>query len=290
MVRPKGANPITVRERKKLESLAEKDELLTSDKEFVARMIAKDEKFKNPGLSSTTIKHLMSRYAWERYNKRVPSIDTARSYTKKGNLMEDEAIEIVSELDGHKYIKEDSCVSNDYLIGVCDVYHNDSRKIIDVKASWNIYTFMPNLITPVSKNYWYQMQGYMELYDADVAEVCYVLVNTPPHLISREREKLSDRYMMGEIAKDKYTELLMGLEHSFDYSKIPIRRRVIRQIIPRYREIMPVIYSNVINCREWLNEFEKIHLNNKPILILPDEYVKLQKDDDNPEPDTADAR
>jgi len=111
MVRPKGVNPITLRERKKLETIAEKDELLDSDKEFVARMIAKDEKFKNPGLSSTAIKYLMSRYAWDRYNKRIASIDTARSATKKGNLMEDEAIEIVSGLDGHKYIKEDSSVT-----------------------------------------------------------------------------------------------------------------------------------------------------------------------------------
>lgn len=289
MVRPKGAVPITTREQRRLSSLAEAKELADSDIEFMERMRLKDERFRDPELSTTAIKHLLRRYSWEKYNKRVASIDAAHSAAKKGNLLEEEAIEVISSIDKAKYRKEQGTLSNDFLLGVCDVFHADNRKIIDVKASWNIYTWMPNHITPVDIGYWFQMQGYMELYDADVAQVCYVLVNTPHHLVIREREKLSDRFLMGEISKEKFEDGMMGLSHAFDYNKIPIKRRVIRQTIHRHREIIPVIYSKVIKCREWLNEFERIHINNKEIIVEPERYVKYQKED-NPESDSADSR
>jgi hypothetical protein len=290
MVRPQGAKPPTKSELKKIDAILNKEETTEADVLFLLQMEEKEARYKNPELSATAIKHLIRRYSWEKYNKRVVSIDYARSTARKGNIMEDEAIEIVSNLDKEKYVKEQGVIGNDYLNGVCDVFHTATRKIIDVKASWNIYTFMPNIITPITDNYWYQMQGYMEIYDADVAEVCHVLVNTPPHLIMRERERLADKYMTGEITKDKYDSGMEGLDHSFDYNKIPVKRRVIRQEILRHRDVIPLIYSNVNKCRLWLNEFEKIHILNKKIIIPPDKYVKSQKDEDNPEPDTADPR
>lgn len=287
MVRPKGAKPPTEKQQKRIELLSGKEELNPSEASFLEEMRVKQDRFVDPELSVSAIKHLIRRYSWEKYNKRVVSIDQARSTTRKGNMMEEEAIAIVSALDKQQYSKEQCMVSNEYLLGICDVFHNGGRKIIDVKASWNIYTFMPNLINPVDTSYWYQMQGYMELYDADVAEVCYVLVNTPPHLIAREREKMADKYMTGEITKDKYDEGMTSLDHSFDYDKIPLKRRVIRQEISRYKEVLPLIYRNVDKCRLWLKEFEKIHILNHKIIIPPDKYVQPQKDD-NSESDTPD--
>lgn len=289
MSRPRGANLPTKGELRKVDTISKKEELNESDVAYIDEIRRKEARFLDPELSATAIKHLIRRYSWEKYNKRVVSIDQARSATRKGNILEEEAIRIVSSLDKLTYKKEECVINNDYLIGICDVFHNGGRKIIDVKASWNIYTFMPNLLSTVSKSYWFQMQGYMELYDADVAEVCYVLVNTPPHLIALERSKMNDRYMMGEITREKYEEGMEGLDHSFDYDKIPLKRRVIRQEIARSKEIVPLIYRNVSKCREWLNGFERIHVANKKIIIPPDRYVKLQKDD-NSEPDPTDPR
>jgi hypothetical protein len=289
MSRPKGANPVTHKESSRVAKLEAKDERTEQDDEFLERMRQKEQRFLNPELSETAIRLLVRRYAWEKYNKRVVSLDFGRSAVQKGNIMEDQAIEIVSGLDGLRYTKELCPINNDYLFGICDVFYAGHRKIIDVKASWNIYTFMPNLLTPVTQSYWYQMQGYMELYDADVAEVCYVLVNTPAHLISREREKFADKYMSGEITREKYEEAMEGLTYSFDYDKIPIKRRVIRQEIPRFPDVIPLIYNNVIKCRSWLNEFEKIHTLNKKIIIQPDLYV-TKKEDDHSESDPTDPR
>lgn len=286
---PQGATKVSDRDQRKIDTIQKKEEKSESEESFLEKMRLKDERFKNPELSATAIKHLIRRYSWEKYNKRVVSIDQARSALRKGNVLEDDAIKIVSKLDNQEYSKEKCIVNNDYILGVCDVFHAGRKKIIDVKASWNIYTFMPNIINPVSSNYWYQMQGYMELYDADVAEVCHVLVNTPPHLIALERSKLADKYMMGEITKEKYDEGMEGLDHSFDYDKIPIKSRVIRQEIFRYKDIVPLIYRNVNKCRLWLNDFEKIHTSNHKIIIPPDKYVKNQKEDDNPELDSTDS-
>lgn len=290
MVRPKGATKVSDKEQSKIDAILKKPEVSAAETIFLDKMKKKEERFYNPELSVTAVKHLIRRYSWEKYNRRIASIDYARSSLRKGNILEDEAIQIVSSLDKQSYSKEKCAISNDYLTGVCDVFHAGSRKIVDVKASWNIYTFMPNMIEPVSSSYWYQMQGYMELYDADVAEVCYVLVNTPPHLIAAERSKLADKYMMGEITRDKYDEGMEGLDHSFDYNKIPLKRRVIRQEIARFKEVLPLIYRNVLKCRVWLNKFEKIHTLNRKIIIPPDKYVQPQKDDDNSESDSSDPR
>lgn len=291
MVRPKGATPVTGKERARLEKLLQKEDPKDNEATFIEAMRAKDKRFKNPELSATAIKFLMRRYAWEKYNKRVVSIDAARTAAMKGQIMEAEAIEIISSIDKQKYVKECDIIKNDHLIGICDVFHGAGRKIIDVKANWNIYSFLPNHQNQIDSNYWYQMQGYMELYDADVAEVCFVLVNTPAHLIQRERERHADRFLTGEISKDKYIELMEGIGHSFNYNKIPIRKRVIRQIIPRHKPVMPLIYDRVAKCREWLNNFEEIHASNEKIIVLPDEYVgSYIQQEDNFEHNPSDPR
>jgi hypothetical protein len=284
MSRPKVPS-VTARERQRLDKINAKEDVTVDDEAFVDYIRAKQARFDDPELSVTATKHLIRKYSWEKYNRRVASIDFARSATRKGTILEEEAIEIVSTLDNQQYKKEQGIVGNEYIYGVCDVFHSTKRKIVDVKASWNIYSFMPNYISPVSVSYWYQMQGYMELYNADIAEVCYVLVNTPSHLITLERGKLADKYLTGEITKDKYDEGMEGLEHAFDYDKIPIKRRVIRQVIKRHSPTLPLIYSKVIKCRAWLSDFEKIHMNNHPIIISPDRYAK-QGEEDNIELDT----
>jgi hypothetical protein len=291
MVRPKKVTLPSARDYNRAAKLNGKDELTQDDIDLLTSIKVKEARYANPEISATAIKLLISRYSWEKYNKRMVTIDFARSSARKGNLMEEDAIEIVSSLDKTKYVKESCHINNDYMVGVCDVFHNGGRRIIDVKASWNIYTFMPNLIKPVERSYWYQAQGYMELYDADIAEVCHVLVNTPPHLIAREREKIGDRFLTGEITKDKYEEAMEGLDHSFDYNKIPMKRRVIRQEISRYKDVIPLIYSKVHKCRDWLNEFERIHVSNHKIIVPPDKYIDyVSTEEDNLESDTADPR
>ena len=78
-------------------------------------------------------------------------------------------------------------IENDYLVGRCDIFHPKDDKIIDTKISWNVNSFLKSRTSTLSAKYWYQMQGYMELYNVNNAEVVFLLLNTPPELIEREK-------------------------------------------------------------------------------------------------------
>ena len=288
MSKPPKARDLTPKNRDDYNKLILKDELTDAEKKRLDFYVKKIEYFNDPDLSKTAIKHLMKRYAWDRYNNKIAATGTSRSPVAKGNQLEDEAIEMLSVFDKAKYKKITESRRNEYLLGCCDIFCSEQNKIIDVKTVWNINTFLPHLTDPLDKKYWYQMQGYLEVYNVPYGEVCYVLLNTPPHLIERERAKYTEKYVFGEIDRERYDEEMEKLDMAFSYDKIPAKRRIIRFVVDRYPEIMPVIYRRVERCRDWLNEFERKHVLTKKIITLPEIYAKQQED--NPEPDPTDTR
>jgi hypothetical protein len=286
MSRPKDATHPPKKDVTRMNKIMLKEELSDEDNAFIQYYEARERRAADPELSSTAIKYLIGRYAWEKYGKRTPSYGFTSSPAEKGNRLELEAIEMLSQLDKKPYGKSMEKVKNDFLIGQCDVFHKPGRKIMDVKVSWNINKFLGYHESPLERTYWYQMQGYMELYDADEAEVCFVLVNTPQDLVIREKEKLNDKYLRGEITRDKYNDDSEILSFALNYNNMPLKRRVIRQKIERYKDIMPLIYNNVLKCRLWLNEFEKTHLLNKTLHTLPEHYINNNAKEDNTDPDS----
>jgi hypothetical protein len=286
MSRPKGATDLTPKQRKDYEKLIALPEPDERQQGSIDHFKAKIARHLDPELSLTAIKQLYKRYAWEKYNRRVVSLGKARPCVAKGNELEADAIIELSKIDKVEYAKCTELVRNEYMIGCCDVWSPATKKILEIKTQWNINTFLPQQNGSLSYKYWLQMQGYLELYNVPIGEVCFVLLNTPPHLIDRERAKYTEKYVFGEIDREKYDEEMEKLDLAYDYNKIPIRRRIIRFQVERYPDIMPKIYRRVERCRDWLNEFEKIHLSNTKTIVLPTQYGK----EDNAESDAADAR
>lgn len=282
---PVGVNPLTDKQKIHLAKIIMKpdDEKTEHDKNSLIIYSNKTYRFLNPELSQASKKYLIRRYGWEKYNKRVVPYGKPRSPQVKGNELEIEAIKLLCKLDKVDYFKPDCMIYNDYIYGICDI-HSD-KKIIDIKTSWNITSFLTASETKLSANYWYQMQGYMELYDIDVSEVCFVLLNTPPHLVDRERAKQTEKYVFGEITREKYDEEIEKCDLVFDYEKIPAKRRVLRFQVNRDADAWFNIKQRVVKCREWLGEFERKHIVNKNILTLPEKYVNVKED--NIESDTA---
>ena len=205
---PKGVKP-KVNEYKKYDRLLNSpDEKTEEDLNYIRQMDERIAIFNNPPLSQTTITALIRQYGWKVYNKKVAQKGDALSFLKKGTDMEGEAVELLSSIDKQSYKLEIDKVENEYLIGRCDIIC--PSKVIDTKISWNVNAFLKARTTPISKKYWYQMQGYMELYNVSEAEVVFLLLNTPPELIEREKVKLLNRFMIGEIDREKY-ELDMDL-------------------------------------------------------------------------------
>lgn len=263
------------------------NEVLTEkENSYFDKLQSKINRFNDPELSVTAIKKLTRRYSFEKYNKRTAAtFNYTRGTQLKGTQLENEAIELLSRHDKSKYIKCDVSAENDYLLGRCDVLYEAGNKIVEVKTSWNVNTIMQQEAIGLSSKIWWQAQGYLDVYDKDICEVSFVLVNTPPHLIAQERSKLDMKYTYGEIARDKYDEELEKFELFYDYSKIPLRRRVLTYVVNRDVDIMNYVYTRVYKCRLWLNQFEQQHSNRKKIITLSDDFDRKKKN--NSEFDTA---
>jgi hypothetical protein len=259
----------------------DENERTDNDKRTFEILLAKSQRFLDPPLSESAKKYLLTRYSWEKYNKGTLSSNSEkRASLVKGNELETDAFKIVSLRDKIEYTSGDKFIYNDYIFGRCDIFSKENNRIVDTKISWGIHTYLPNHTTKLSAKHWFQMQGYMALYGISQAEVCYVLLNTPPHLLERERNRYTEKYLLGEIDSDNYEEAMEKCDLCYDYSKIPKKRKIITFIVKHEPEVLNMIYRKVIKCRDWLTEFDKIHTNNKKIVTSSDDYMKVAQEYD----------
>ena len=102
-------------------------------------------------------------------------------YTDKGNGMEDAAIAFAIKVLGLPFtMKNEESFSNDYMTGTPDLILDN--EVLDIKCSWEAYTF-PILEDKIpTKEYADQLQVYMALTGKKKARLVYVLLNTPEEL------------------------------------------------------------------------------------------------------------
>jgi hypothetical protein len=169
-------------------------------------------------------------------------------YTDKGNLVEDEAIEMASNaLELGFLYKNHEHFENEFLTGTPDVNTNDI--LLDVKSSWDATTF-PFFATEIpTKDYYYQLQGYMELTGKTEALLVYCLVNTPADMIEDEIRRAHWAARLIDESQELRDEVLK--RHSFDH--IPDNRRVKVFKVEKDEQVIAEIKERVELCREYFN-------------------------------------
>ena len=167
-------------------------------------------------------------------------------YTDKGNLVEDEAIEMASNgLEIGFLYKNHEHFENEWLTGTPDVNTNDI--LLDVKSSWDATTF-PFFATEIpTKDYWYQLQGYLELTGKTDALLVYCLVNTPIQMVEDEIRRAHWAAQLLEENYDLRAEVLK--RHNFDH--IPLNRRVKVFKVEKDEQVVNEIKERVELCREY---------------------------------------
>jgi len=167
-------------------------------------------------------------------------------YTDKGNLVEDESIKLASEvLELGFILKNDEHFSNDWVTGTPDV--NTASLILDVKSSWDATTF-PFFATEIpTKDYYYQLQGYMWLTGKQKSLLVYCLVNTPLDMVQDEIRRAHWNANLLEESLDLIDEVQK--RHNFDH--IPDNRRVKVFEVERDDEVIEQITERVELCREY---------------------------------------
>ncbi|MBK5203888.1 MAG: hypothetical protein JJD98_00315 [Polaromonas sp.] len=105
-------------------------------------------------------------------------------YMDKGIQVEDKSIELYNSVFFTGHAKNTERKTNDWITGECDIF--TPAKITDIKSAWSLATFPATARQGEDKGYEWQLRAYMMLWDVDLAQIAYCLVNTPEELIGWE--------------------------------------------------------------------------------------------------------
>jgi hypothetical protein len=253
---------LTEKQSEELERLSALPEPTAKQKETIERLTTKRDA--PPELSDTTKTYLKEIYMFHKYGKESVGGSERSKYTIKGRSVEDESIAMLSRIDNSHYSKNENRYTNEYLTGEPDIIVTDESglpsKIIDIKSSWDGASLLSNIGKPLNSLYYWQVHGYMALTGAKEAEVAYCLVNMPEEIINGEKKRIY--YAMNPATEENadFKRVVNKLVNNMTFDEIPIKERIVRFAIPRDEAIIQSIYTRVNECRNWLVEFEKIHL------------------------------
>lgn len=155
--------------------------------EFKVRASASGKLAPNARKKGETLSQTTKTYAENWLKERIYGVknEFSSKYTEKGTLMEDVAIDKAIEwLDIPFALKNEKQFEDDYFTGSPDVILED--EILDIKCSWDCFTFPLFEKELPSKDYYYQMQVYMHLTGKKKARVIYMLLNTPDNVSKYE--------------------------------------------------------------------------------------------------------
>ena len=105
-------------------------------------------------LSKTAQKHLLDVYIAEKYGRKK---DIQTKQMKKGIEVEQDSIELLSMYLKMPFSKNDQRFTNDFITGFPDIIDND--RIIDIKSSYDLWTFIGNIPDKLDSLYYWQMQS-----------------------------------------------------------------------------------------------------------------------------------
>lgn len=202
------------------------------------------------GLGQTGLSFIDTWAKEQLYNRKK---EFTSKYTMKGNINEDESIDFVSDFLNLGFIvKNGKHFENEFLTGTPDIILPDL--LIDVKNSWDCFTF-PFFANKIpNDDYFYQAQGYMELTGINKFKLVYTLTDTPFYLIEHEFKKYC--YTNGYELDD--TDMLAKFVEKMTYKNIPIEKKIKIFDIEKDTNCINLIKSRVDECQQIINEMYSI--------------------------------
>ena len=192
------------------------------------------------GQLSKTAQSYVETWIKEQIYKRRKVITT--KYMEKGNMVEDRSIAFAGRVLNADITKNEQRYENELLIGTPDVITEDY--VIDVKNSWDCFTFPLFYENVPNKDYFYQAQGYMALTGLSHYKLIYTLLDTPDSLIEREFKYAS------ELDYDSFAK-------DYKYNEIDEAYRIRIFEIERDDDVIDAINGRVIECRNYINNLIK---------------------------------
>jgi len=215
-------------------------------KQFKIRASAAGSIMGVKGLGGTGETYLQTWVKEQLYNRRK---EFDSKYTEKGNIMEQDSIDAVCDVLGLGILlKNDDSFEDEYFKGTPDVVLPEM--IIDVKSSWDCFTF-PLFDTEVpNTDYYWQAQIYMHLTGRKHYKLCYVLTDTPIHLIEKEAHwKAIDNGMDED-------EVFKSLRDKMTYSDVPDALKIKIFDIEYNEADVNKLIDRVKQCRQYIETLQ----------------------------------
>lgn len=209
-----------------------------------------ESRSKSESLSESTKTHLIDCYIAATFNRRN---EITSKFLEKGIQVEELSIDLLSSVNKEFYIKNEDRLSNDFIQGTPDiVIEDEEKKVIDIKSSWDIYTFGHSMKAE-NKMYYWQLQGYMWLTGAKKAILAYCLVDTPDEIIDREIKRAL--YQSGNSENSQaFIDYKNEMTAYYKYSDIPKIKRVFKKEYDFNQESINALQSRILEAREFLNQ------------------------------------
>lgn len=211
--------------------------------------IMTESRTKEP-LGETAKAHLMQCWIEETYGREK---ELTNKYIEKGLAVEEDAITLYSRATKKFMKKNKEQLSNNFIVGTPDLIHGE--EVVDIKSSWDIFTFFQNIYKPINKTYAWQLSAYCDLLGLKSGRLVYCLVDTPPHMIEDAKRKLM--WQMGVIDPDAhplYLEACEKIDKEMTFADIPIQQRYIDFHIEPSDYPIEKAYEKIELCRKFMNE------------------------------------
>ena len=196
-------------------------------KEFKIRASGSGKIMGVKGLGKTGQSFLQEWLKQEIYKTRK---DISSKYLDKGNMCEELSIHFIKHHKDYFGIKKnEQYFEDEYFCGTPDVITKGF--LIDVKNSWDCFTFPLFENEVPNKDYYYQAQVYMHLTGVHKYKLIYTLLDTP--------------------------ETLLYNSEPTKYSKIDAKYRIKEFEIDYDPTVIEKMIERVKECREYINQLQE---------------------------------
>lgn len=210
---------------------------------------------KSDKISKTAQGELIKVFVKEKYGY---DKEFTNKFVKKGLNVEEDSLTLLLQHTGVYHEKNETAVKNQFIIGTPDAFTGktilEAEIIKDVKSRWDMFTFTADRVGEVDAGERWQMQGYMGLTGAPVAQLISTLINTPESIIRSEAIKMlrdAGQYYFTDDDLEKAIELLRP-QMTFDH--IPVAERIFIRDVERSEDDIQRMYERVKIAREWMRD------------------------------------
>lgn len=210
---------------------------------------------------------------WDEYvNKRVKLLNN--KFLEKGTLQEEVGITLASRVMRYPFKKNEERRENDYFTCIPDSFYKEDSTV-DFKCSYSRETFLKAKFSEIDTDYEYQGRIQMDVWGKTKHILVYCLVNTPAHLIDKEK-RFNNPFEVGSknyIKREKQIEInhifnleefkrenpdycLSHLDEEWVYD-IPLNDRCFRFEFDSDSLITSKMKSRVDECRIWMENHLK---------------------------------